>query len=133
MNDQYTALSKSLVFFSGLFFIGQVFALPEQPTVCPKARAIQEAGLIGTVPYLKNRYMVYNVSDYHTSLKWVFYMGAIKAHSNEQALSIGKRLLTTLSGHPSPEQNHGDWFCKYETPNSTVLAIASLRGAMPWA
>lgn len=128
MNNQYSALSKSFVFFSSLIFSGVIFSSPEKPASCPSASAIQGGGLIGTIPYIKNRYMVYNISHYATTSNWVFYMGAINAKSNEQALLIGKRFLATLSGHPLPEQNHGDWFCKYQTVNPEMLAIASLSG-----
>lgn len=128
MNFQYHILTKCLIFFSAFTLINSTYAFSEKPTACPGAKAIQEEGLLGVLPYLKNRYMVYNTSSFGTTSHWMFYMGPINANSDENALKMGKKLLSTLSGAPFPEGHDGDWFCKYKTTNQAIMAVASVSG-----
>lgn len=120
--------SKWFIFVSALVCMSNTFATKELPTlICPSASAIQEGGLAGSIPFFNRNYMTYTISRYDTSSNWTFVMGPIAAKSEKNALDKGLRLLTTVSGNPSPQQSEeGEWACLYHTENSKVVAAAVL-------
>jgi hypothetical protein len=119
--------SKWFIFVSALVCMSNTFATKELPLACPNASAIQEGGLMGSIPFFNRSYMTYTISSYDTSSNWTFVMGPIVAKSEKNALDKGLHLLTTLSGNPSPQQSEeGDWACLYHTKNPKVVAAAVL-------
>lgn len=118
--------SKWFIFVSALVCMSHLFAATENNMLtCPSANAIQEGGLMGAMPYFQKSYMTFNLSNYDTSVNWTFVMGRIVAKSEQDALDKGQRLLATLSGTPTPQQNEeGDWACLYHTQSPKVVAAA---------
>lgn len=119
--------SRLATLVSALVLAGSAFSMSEGPATCPSLSAVQAEGVTNASMILEGFYLDYNASNFGTDNNWFLIMGPIEAESDEEALEEGNRLLTTLSGSASPEENeNGDWICDYNSGSQELGVFAVL-------
>lgn len=117
--------SKLATFVGALVLAGSVYAAQDNPELCPGMHAIQSEGMTNAAEILEGLYLTFNLSHYDTPSNWVFIMGAINAESEEVAIQESNKILSTMSGSPTPEDDgEGSWVCQYETNDPDISAFA---------
>lgn len=111
---QFLSCMTALCLVMGLCM--PTYALPPKPAKCPGVASIKAAGLNYTLE-AEDGYVVLQMGRYDTLDTWAFGFTAIKATSKDAALTIGKDMLTTLSGSPKPLPlaSQNIWVCVYQT------------------
>lgn len=117
--------TKLTALIGALFLAGSSLANQIKPQVCPSVPSIQSEGMPMSAEILEGMYITYNLSHYNTSSNWVFIVGPIAAQNDEMALEEGNKLLSVMSGSPTPEDDgEGNWICQYNTNSQDIIAFA---------
>lgn len=94
-----------------------------KPASCPRVEVIKAQGLTQAGLSMGGQdYIVYHVSHYDLNQKWAFALAYIGANSEQEAVHVGNKMLSTLSGNPGPlPDDHNDgWLCHYDIGNQTM-------------
>ncbi|KTD19567.1 DUF4949 domain-containing protein [Legionella londiniensis] len=119
LNGKFSAL------FGGLTLFYSSLAAAQGPAVCPSASAIKAEGVSYAFNLMLDLYLALEGSNYDTDHNWEFAVGIIQAEDEEDALSQGNELVSTLSGQPTPEEiEPGTWACIYNLADDNYLAAA---------
>lgn len=124
--------SKLATLMGAVIFASAAFAATEKAVTCPSLSAIKSEGLSYAEEIYQGLYLTYSMSNYDTDTNWFFLMGPILADSNENAISEGNKVLATLSGNATPEEDEeGDIVCEYNSGNAELGVYAvHPQGAM---
>ena len=111
--------TKQLILIANLLLamiLNTAFAeTANKPSACPSVAAIQAASVEQTRHYGAGNFNVYHTGNYGTEQLWAFIIGiGPSANSPEEALSLGRKALTTLSAlQPEPVDIGKMWACEY--------------------
>ncbi|KGP62457.1 hemin-binding protein [Legionella norrlandica] len=117
--------TKLTAFIGALILASSSLANQIKPNTCPTVTSLQSEGMTMSSEIMEGIYITYNLSHYSTSSSWVFIIGPFIADNEEIALGEGNKLLSTLTGSPTPEDDReGNWICEYNTSSRDIIAFA---------
>lgn len=104
------------------------------PKACPNVSAIQAEGVSMALELFPRMFLTYQFSDYGTPHNWFFAVGFFKQEKEADAITEGKKSLSSLTGNPKPLLNEeGYWLCDYDIGNNlaAVAIYADLKNPLP--
>lgn len=117
--------SKIAVFFTCLAMNYSSWATGGFPGTCPSTEAIKSEGVALAYNICFDLYGAFQFSKYGTEKSWLFGLGPIEADNEHDAIGRANRLITTLSGHPTPvELEPGMWACLYQLADDDYVGVA---------